>query len=332
MRNDAAVLNKLADYYLNVDDDMLYTCPPEILQTVLFNTIKFAEENNAGTVILGYPSHENPFEDERNDGNFHLRKGDAWASMGMILKNIYNGNIVPEDALKCLGGNDDVLMADCRTYLNNMPCYYYGVALGHHTDIKEVKSRSMQRLNFKVCDTIEGSCRRYINDLRNGSRKLKIVTKDNNTASAENKYLVEHVIKHRKVSDYLNDTEYLKDKTIFVSLKDSKRSSRVKNKIAWLNIPKEGAYIALEDRSTGFKYEKHTDRTASYAYSKNEKKATIVSSSCKCNNISIFIDGKNKCYYGEDGLNFAILDANTMNLKDIFRVDIYSGDGLDIIR
>lgn len=174
MRDDAAHLNPNADYYLNVDDDMIYTCTAEFFDKVLKDSMNFMEENNVGTIIFGYPSHNDPYKEVMNDGDFHKRSGDAWASMGMLLKNVYNGHIVPEDAINCIGGNDDVLMADCRTYLNNMPCYYYGVALGHHTDIKDTQKRSMNRLSFKDSQYIDGSCRRYIQRLRDGEIIKKI--------------------------------------------------------------------------------------------------------------------------------------------------------------
>lgn len=166
IRDDAAMLNPDAEYFLNVDDDIIYTCSSTYLREVLFSSINFMEKNNIGSIMLGFPSHNDPFKEIRNDGKFHKLYGDAWCGQGLLLKNVYDGHIVPIDATMCLGGNDDVLMADCRTYLNKLPCYYYGVAVGHHTDIKEDKDRSMNRLNFKQCQYMEGSCRRYIQLLR----------------------------------------------------------------------------------------------------------------------------------------------------------------------
>ena len=57
-------------------------------------------------------------------------------------------------------------MGECRKYLNGMECGYYGIAIGHHTDIKERKNRSMKRLKFQEHENEDGTCRRYILDLR----------------------------------------------------------------------------------------------------------------------------------------------------------------------
>ena len=166
MRDDAAMLNPNADYFLNVDDDIVYTCSAELFKDVIEKSIEHMEKNNVGALMLGYPSHVNPYEEPGNDGQFHPRDRSTWTTTGLLLKNIYGGHIVPVDATKCVGGHDDVLMGECRKYLNGMNCGYYGVAIGHHTDIKEKKDRSMKRLKFQEHENDEGTCRRYIKMLR----------------------------------------------------------------------------------------------------------------------------------------------------------------------
>ena len=298
IRNDAAILNKSADYYLNVDDDMLYTCEPHELRDVLFNALKFAEENNAGTIILGYPSHEDPYKEIRNDGEFHIKSGDAWASMGMLLKNIYaNGNIVPSDALKCLGGNDDVLMADCRKYINGLGTYYYGVALGHHTDIKETSQRSMNRLKFKEFSDIDGTCRRYINNLR---RNIPI----------ENSFI------KRGLKEIIRDIGNIDDKIILLSKKgDFSPSKDDLDSLAGIGLSdgiKKKSYVAVVDKKKGVVREIPSDDVCAYIY-KLEKSRIKLLSYNKERISFIRLDDKDiSC--GGRGLNIVVLDRKNLNV------------------
>ena len=307
IRNDAAILNKSADYYLNVDDDMLYTCEPCELRDILFNAVKFAEENNAGTIILGYPSHEDPYKEIRNDGEFHIKGGDAWASMGMLLKNIYaEGSIVPPDALKCIGGNDDVLMADCRKYINGLETYYYGVALGHHTDIKEKSQRSMNRLKFKEFSDIDGTCRRYINNLRRN-------------------ILVENSFIKRSLKEIIKDIGNIDDKIILLSKKgDFSPSKDDLDSLAGIGLSdgiKKKSYVAVVDKKIGKVYEMSSDDVCAYLYKLGNSRVKLLSYNKDNERISfVRIDDKDVSNDGR-GLNVVVLDRKSLNVLNSFCIE-----------
>ena len=164
IRNDSAKMNPTARYFCMVDDDIQYDCTPiKYLRTIL-QTVIFMETSKVGSVCIGQPVI--PEKIKEYDNNIHHFNGSTWTCQGLLLRNCYDGNLVPLDAINCVGGMEDGLVSETRLRLNGLDKAYCNVFIGHHVDIKPREEGSMSRLGLRGYMYDPGTCGEYIVKLK----------------------------------------------------------------------------------------------------------------------------------------------------------------------
>ena len=109
IRNDCCLLNNECLYYLDMDDDIIYDNSLECTLTLCKCLIYLLENPKCGVLSL----QKEHFT--KNNFVFKSNIGKVFLSQGCFLRNIYNGQISPNEYLDIEGGlNEDMFQALMR--------------------------------------------------------------------------------------------------------------------------------------------------------------------------------------------------------------------------
>ena len=162
MRNDAAqVAPKDTLYFVDYDDDILYY--EDAVETAsklwLSMLIYILQRPRFGSIRLD-ACHLSDFGlDLLEDRIYPCNSMWVRTGLGLIYKNIYNGNVLPDHCLALRGSREDNLEIYQRILDGYLTAFLLNSSIGEHTDFKP--ELSMHKYGLKQYEQEEDTCTHY---------------------------------------------------------------------------------------------------------------------------------------------------------------------------
>lgn len=161
IRNDTLRLNPTCKYFVFIDDDIIYSCTSEEYASVIVQCLEYMNFYNVGSLTIGQPiykTHWLPWDNKIVPMSDDLH---TFTALGTIFKNIYCGNILPEEMLDLYGSGEDRLLGEYRFFISGYNIAQARCQIGFHLDIKATENKSVYKYRLLANRDKPHNCGRY---------------------------------------------------------------------------------------------------------------------------------------------------------------------------